>query len=54
MSKFYASQTQNKDLFQQLITGIQNADNDLIPEHMFTQVAKKKAELLLLKENDIF
>ena len=54
MAKFYASQSQNKELFEQLITGIQNADNDLIPEHMFTQVAKKKAELLLLKENDIF
>lgn len=54
MAKFYAAQSQNKELFEQLIKGIQNADNDLIPEHMFTQVAKKKAELLLLKENDIF
>jgi hypothetical protein len=54
MAKFYAVQAQNKELFEQLLKGIQTADDDLIPERMFTQVAKKKAEFLLLKENDIF
>lgn len=54
MAKFYAAQSQNKELFEELLHSIQSADDDLIPERMFTQVAKKKAEFLLLKENDIF
>ncbi len=54
MAKFYAVQAQNKEMFEQLLKGIADADPELIPERMFTQVAKRKAELLLAKEGDIF
>jgi hypothetical protein len=54
MAKFYAVQSQNKEMFEQLLKGIAEADPNIIPENIFTQVAKRKAELLLAKENDIF
>ena len=54
MAKYYASQAQDKEMFETLLQSVQDADADLIPERMFTQVAKKKAEFLLLKKDDIF
>lgn len=54
MAKFYAAQAQDKDMFEKLLQKVQDADNGLIQERMFTQVAKRKAELLLLRKDDIF
>ena len=43
MAKFYAVQTQDKALFEKLLGNIDSAAPDIIPEELFTSVARKKA-----------
>jgi hypothetical protein len=54
MAKFYAVQTQDKALFEKLLDNIGSAAPDIIPEELFTSVARKKAAVLRAKEEDLF
>jgi hypothetical protein len=54
MAKFYAVQVQDKALFEKLLANINSMPGDVIPEELFTSVAKKKAAVLLKKEGDLF
>jgi hypothetical protein len=54
MARYYAIQVQDRELFNSLIGNIEAADADVIKEKLFTQVAKKKAAVLKLKEGDLF
>jgi type III secretion system FlhB-like substrate exporter len=54
MAKFYAVQVQDKALFEKLLAKINSMPGDVIPEELFTSVAKKKAAVLLKKEGDLF
>ena len=53
-AKYYAPQIQDKDLFEKLLQNIENADENIIPEKLFTKIAKKKADILNLKKDDLF
>ncbi|HTY57466.1 MAG TPA: TRAP transporter TatT component family protein [Bacteroidota bacterium] len=51
----YAVQTQNEELFTQLLTKVRDASIDILPEfRLANAIAKKKAELLLAKKSDLF
>jgi type III secretion system FlhB-like substrate exporter len=54
MARYYAVQVQDKALFEKLLGNVEAADDNVIPERLFTQVAKKKALILKMKENDLF
>jgi hypothetical protein len=54
MAKYYAVQANDKVLFDKLLDKVKDADDFVIPENMFTAVAKKKADFLKLKEVDLF
>ncbi len=54
MAKYYAVQQQDRELFNELLDKIENAKDDIIKEALFTRVAKKKAEILKKKENELF
>ncbi len=53
-AKFYAVQAQDKKLFDELLLNIEKTSDDIIPEKLFTKIAKKKAEILKIKTGDIF
>jgi hypothetical protein len=51
----YAVQTQNEDLFTELLTKVRDASPDILPEfRLANMIAKKKAEALLAKKSDLF
>ncbi len=54
MAKYYAVQTQDKKLFDELLSNIEKTPDDIIPEKLFTRIAKKKAEILKIKSKDLF
>lgn len=54
MAKQYCVQAQDRELFDTLISNIENAPDDVIPEMLFTGVAKKKAAVLKAKADDLF
>jgi hypothetical protein len=54
MARYYAVQVQDKALFEKLLDKVAAAENGIIPEKLFTQVAKRKAAVLKLKEEDLF
>jgi hypothetical protein len=54
MARYYAVQVQDRKLFDELLAKVDAADNDIITEKLFTQVAKKKAAVLKLKVGDLF
>lgn len=54
MARYYAVQTQDRALFDELIARVETADDAVIPEKLFTQVAKKKAAVLKAKAGDLF
>ncbi|MBM4167096.1 MAG: hypothetical protein FJ218_09310 [Ignavibacteria bacterium] len=54
-AKYYCVQTQNQELFEQLLSTVENASLDIFPEQKLTNaIAKKKAILLRNKINDLF
>lgn len=53
-AKFYTVQKQDKKLFDELLSNIEKAQDDIIPEKLFTKIAKKKAEILKVKSGDAF
>jgi hypothetical protein len=54
-AKYYCVQTQNQELFEQLLSTVENASLDIFPEQKLTNaIAKKKAKLLRKKINDLF
>lgn len=54
-AKSYAVQTQNKELFENLLNEVINAPIDLLPEQsLINIIAKKKSENLLKKINELF
>jgi len=54
MAKYYAVQVQDRKLFDELLAKVEAADDGIITEKLFTQVAKKKAAVLKLKAGDLF
>jgi hypothetical protein len=54
MARYYAVQVQDKKLFDELIAKIEAAEDNIIKEKLFTQVAKKKAAVLKVKAEDLF
>jgi hypothetical protein len=54
MARYYAVQVQDRKLFDELIGKVESADDGIITEKLFTQVAKKKAAVLKLKAGDLF
>ena len=54
MAKNYAVQVQDRKLFDEMLEIIEDADDDIIPEELFTAVAKAKAEVLNKKRKDLF
>ncbi len=54
MAKYYAVQSQDRELFIKLLEKIENTSDDVIKEKLFTQVAKKKAIVLKEKINELF
>jgi hypothetical protein len=54
MAKYYAVQMQDKEMFEFLLDKVENAEDDVIPEKMFTKIAKKKAEFTSKKVDDLF
>jgi hypothetical protein len=54
MARYYAVQVQDRALFDELISKIESAQDDVIAEKLFTQVAKKKAAVLKMKAKDLF
>jgi hypothetical protein len=54
-AKYYCVQTQNQELFEQLLSTVENASLDIFPEQKLTNaIAKKKAAILRGKINDLF
>ncbi|MCX7697891.1 MAG: TRAP transporter TatT component family protein [Candidatus Goldbacteria bacterium] len=53
-AKFYTVQKQDKKLFDELLLNIEKTPDDIIPEKLFTKIAKKKAEILKIKLSDAF
>jgi len=54
-AKTYTVQVQNRKLFKTLLNEIINAPIDLLPEQrLANEIAKKKAKILLEKEDDLF
>jgi len=54
-AKYYAVQTQNQELFEQLLSTVENSSLDIFPEQKLTNaIAKKKAAILRSKINDLF
>ena len=54
-AKWYSVQMQDQELFQQLLTRVENASPDILPEARLTNaIAKKKARLLLARMNELF
>ena len=54
-AKTYAVQVQDKALFDSLLTVVQDASIDILPEQrLINAIAKKKAEALLAKAPDLF
>jgi hypothetical protein len=54
MARYYAVQMQDQALFDQLLAKVEAAGDNIIPEKLFTQVAKKKALILKQKAGDLF
>jgi hypothetical protein len=54
MAKHYAVQLQDRALFDTFIEAVNNTDDDVIPEIMFTKVAKKKAAVMAEKADQLF
>jgi hypothetical protein len=54
MARYYAVQVQDRKLFDELLGKVDAADDGIITEKLFTQVAKKKAAVLKLKAGDLF
>ena len=54
MAKYYAVGRQDKKLFEDLIAAIRATKEDVIPENLFTLMAKRKAEILVIKMKDYF
>ncbi len=54
MAKYYAVQAQDKQMFDTLINNVESADDNVIPEMLFTQVAKRKAAVLKVKAEELF
>ena len=54
-ARSYAVQTQNEALFEELLTKVQNTSLDILPEfRLANAIAKKKAELLLARKDELF
>ncbi len=54
-AKYYCVQTQNQELFEQLLTTVDNTSLDISPEQKLTNaIAKKKAKLLREKISELF
>ncbi|MEJ2542659.1 MAG: TRAP transporter TatT component family protein [Calditrichaceae bacterium] len=55
MAKYYAAKVLNEELFDQYIKTVQDAPVDILPEMtLISQIAKRKAELLIKSKEDIF
>jgi tetratricopeptide (TPR) repeat protein len=54
MAKYYAVQKQDREFFVKLMDKIENTPDDIIKEKLFTQVAKKKADVLKEKIKELF
>ena len=54
MAKMYCVQYQDREMFDSLVAGIEGTQDDVIPERLFTAVAKKKAAVLKAKADDLF
>jgi hypothetical protein len=54
-ARSFAVQTQNEALFEELLAKVQNTPLDILPDfRLANAIAKKKAELLLSKKNELF
>ncbi len=54
-ARSYAVQTQNEQLFEELLTKVKDAPLDILPEfRLANAVAKKKADLLLARKAELF
>ncbi len=53
-AKYYAVQKQDKKMFLELLSKVEEVSDDVIPEKLFTMVARKKAGILKLKADDLF
>ncbi len=54
-ARSYAVQTQNKELFEELLTRVDTTSLDVLPEYRLANaIAKKKAKLLRAQEPDLF
>ena len=54
-ARSYAVQTQDEQLFEELLMKVRKASIDILPEfRLANAIAKKKAELLLAKKADLF
>jgi hypothetical protein len=54
MAKHFAVQMQDKEMFDGFLVNVENADDAIIPERLFTAVAKKKAIILRKKAEELF
>lgn len=54
MAKYYAVQVQDREMFEYLLDKVENAEDDVIPERLFTAVAKKKASFISKKAGEFF
>jgi hypothetical protein len=54
MAKYYCVQANDRKMFDKLLDSVLNADDNVIPEKLFTQVAKRKAAVLKSKAEDLF
>ncbi|MCE5299317.1 MAG: TRAP transporter TatT component family protein [Spirochaetia bacterium] len=54
MAKYYCQQTLDRELFDSMMEKVENAAPNVIPERLFTGVAKRKAEILKARADDIF
>lgn len=54
MARYYAVQVQDRALFDELMAKVDAAEEGVIAEKLFTQVAKKKAAVLKVKAEDLF
>ena len=54
MAKHYAVQLQDRQLFDGFLESVNNTADDVIPEIMFTKVAKKKAAVLAERAEQLF
>jgi hypothetical protein len=54
-ARSYAVQIQDEALFEELLTTVEKASLDILPEfRLANAIAKKKAQLLLSKKSDLF